>query len=113
MTLITPTHNYSASLQILSTLMYDAQTPWYDNHFFAEQRSTSMANHFVAYSVAVLQFGLRVQVAKPKLEMVVPYKQYKLVRADGTAPERVTKHPFCMSRVHYSAAGKYSTAQVC
>lgn len=37
--------------------------------------------------------------------MVVPYKQYKLVRGDGSAPERTKKHPFCMSRVHYSAAG--------
>ena len=46
------------------------------------------------------------QVAKPKLEMVVPYKQYRLVRADGTAPERLIKHPFCMSKVHYSAKGK-------
>jgi len=46
-----------------------------------------------------------VQIPRPKLEMVVPYKQYKLVRADGSAPERTKKHPFCMSRVHYSAAG--------
>jgi len=26
------------------------------------------------------------------------------VRADGSAPERVNKHPFCMSRVFYDAA---------
>ncbi len=45
------------------------------------------------------------QIARPKLEMVVPYKQYKLVRGDGSAPERTRKHPFCMSRVHYSAPG--------
>ncbi len=45
------------------------------------------------------------QVARPKLEMVVPYKQYKLVHSDGSAPERTRKHPFCMSRVHYSAPG--------
>ena len=45
------------------------------------------------------------QIARPKLEMVVPYKQYKLVRGDGSAPERTKKHPFCMSRVHYSAPG--------
>ncbi len=45
------------------------------------------------------------QIPRPKLEMVVPYKQYKLVRGDGSAPERTKKHPFCMSRVHYSAAG--------
>ena len=64
--------------------------------------------YFVVFPVS--QVGVRVQVAKPKLDMVVPYKQYKLVRADGTAPERVTKHPFCMSRVHYSAAGKHTAS---
>ena len=46
------------------------------------------------------------QVPKPKLEMVVPYKEYKLVHSDATAPERTRKHPFCMSRVHYSATGE-------
>lgn len=45
------------------------------------------------------------QVPKPKLEMVVPYKEYKLVHSDGSIPERTKKHPFCMSRVHYSEAG--------
>lgn len=45
-------------------------------------------------------------MAKPKLEMVVPYKEYKLVRGDGTVLERTKKHPFCMSRVHYSATGQ-------
>ena len=47
-----------------------------------------------------------VQVPKPKLEMVVPYKEYKLVHGDGTIPERIKKHPFCMSRVHYSEIGQ-------
>lgn len=58
------------------------------------------------HGMLVLMVMQQVQVPKPKLEMVVPYKQYKLVRSDGTAPERNKKHPFCMSRVHYSAAGK-------
>ena len=49
---------------------------------------------------------MSVQVPKPKLEMVVPYKEYKLVRSDGSIPERTKKHPFCMSRVHYSATGQ-------
>ena len=35
----------------------------------------------------------------------MPYKEYKLVHGDGSAAERTKKHPFCMSRVHYSAAG--------
>ena len=47
-----------------------------------------------------------VQVPKPKLEMVVPYKEYKLVHSDGSIPERTEKHPFCMSRVHYSEPGQ-------
>ena len=47
-----------------------------------------------------------VQVPKPKLEMVVPYKEYKLVHSDGSIPERIMKHPFCMSRVHYSETGQ-------
>lgn len=46
------------------------------------------------------------QVPKPKLEMVVPYKEYKLVHSDGSTPDRTKKHPFCMSRVHYSEAGE-------
>lgn len=45
-------------------------------------------------------------MSKPKLEMVVPYKEYKLVRADGSTLDRSKKHPFCMSRVHYSATGQ-------
>ena len=47
-----------------------------------------------------------IQVPKPKLEMVVPYKEYKLVHSDGSIPERTKKHPFCMSRVHYSEIGE-------
>ena len=47
-----------------------------------------------------------VQVPKPKLEMAVPYKEYKLVHSDGSIPERTKKHPFCMSRVHYSETGQ-------
>ena len=31
---------------------------------------------------------------------------YRLTRADGTAPERIDKHPFAMSRVYYDAAEK-------
>ena len=45
------------------------------------------------------------QVPKPKMEVGVPYQDYKLVRADGSAVERVKKHPFCMSRIYYDAAG--------
>ena len=50
---------------------------------------------------------LAVQVAKPKLEMVVPYREYKLVHGDGSTAARTKKHPFCMSRVHYTAAGQW------
>lgn len=38
--------------------------------------------------------------------MELPYKLYRLVRADGSQPERVDKHPFCMSRVYYDATEK-------
>jgi hypothetical protein len=31
---------------------------------------------------------------------------YRLTRADGTAVERVDKHPFCMSRVFYDPKEK-------
>lgn len=37
------------------------------------------------------------------MELTLPYSAYKLVRADGSAAERVDKHPFCMSRVYYDA----------
>ena len=38
------------------------------------------------------------------MELALPYGAYKLVRADGSATERVDKHPFCMSRVYYDAS---------
>ncbi|KAL4859604.1 Serine/threonine-protein phosphatase T [Chlorella vulgaris] len=44
--------------------------------------------------------------ARPKLELELPYKLYKLVRADGSLVERVDKHPFCMSRVYYNPTEK-------
>ncbi len=40
----------------------------------------------------------------PKQALALPYGAYRIVRADGSAPERVNKHPFCMSRVFYDAA---------
>jgi hypothetical protein len=46
------------------------------------------------------------QPARPKLEIELPYKLYKLVRADGSLAERADKHPFCMSRVYYDATEK-------
>lgn len=46
------------------------------------------------------------QPARPKLELELPYRMYRLVRADGSAVERVDKHPFCMSRVYYDASEK-------
>lgn len=42
------------------------------------------------------------QVPRPKQEISVPYKHYRLVTADGRALERQDKHPFCMSRVYYA-----------
>lgn len=41
------------------------------------------------------------QVQRPKLELELPYRMYRLVRGDGGALERPEKHPFCMSRVFY------------
>ena len=49
---------------------------------------------------------LRRQPAPPKLEVELPYRLYRLVRADGTPVERADKHPFCMSRVYYDGAEK-------
>lgn len=56
--------------------------------------------------IPMAAFCLDLQVSKPKLEMVVPYKEYKLVHSDGSIPQRTKKHPFCMSRVHYSETGQ-------
>lgn len=42
----------------------------------------------------------------PKLELEVPYRMYRVTRVDGTVPDRVDKHPFCMSRVYYDASEK-------
>ena len=39
----------------------------------------------------------------PKQELALPYGTYRMVRTDGRTPERVDKHPFCMSRVFYDA----------
>ena len=44
--------------------------------------------------------------SRPKLELEVPYKMYRLVTACGNAVERTDKHPFAMSRVYYDAAEK-------
>ena len=39
--------------------------------------------------------------ARPKLDIEMPYRSYKLVYTNGQPVERVDKHPFCMSRVYY------------
>jgi tetratricopeptide (TPR) repeat protein len=44
--------------------------------------------------------------SKPKLDLEVPYKMYRLVTSNGTAVERTDKHPFAMSRVYYDASEK-------
>jgi hypothetical protein len=44
--------------------------------------------------------------SKPKLDLEVPYKMYRLVTSTGTAIERTDKHPFAMSRVYYDASEK-------
>ena len=36
-----------------------------------------------------------------KVALAVPYKEYKLVDAEGNPIARAPKHAFCMSRVHY------------
>ncbi len=43
---------------------------------------------------------------KPKLDLEVPYRMYRLVTSTGTAVERTDKHPFAMSRVYYDASEK-------
>lgn len=40
--------------------------------------------------------------SRPKTEIELPYKMYRLVNSDGTPCERIDKHAFCMSRVYYS-----------
>ncbi len=40
--------------------------------------------------------------APPKAALELPYRQYRLVTAEGRPLERADKHPFCMSRVYYS-----------
>lgn len=40
------------------------------------------------------------------MELELPYRMYRLVRADGSLVERVDKHPFCMSRVYYDVTEK-------
>ncbi|GAB4817977.1 hypothetical protein N2152v2_005023 [Parachlorella kessleri] len=44
--------------------------------------------------------------SRPKMDLELPYRLYRLVRADGSLVERADKHPFCMSRVYYSAEEK-------
>ncbi|KAK3259309.1 hypothetical protein CYMTET_31684, partial [Cymbomonas tetramitiformis] len=36
-------------------------------------------------------------------DLELPYRSYRLVFTDGSPVERVDKHPFCMSVVHYDA----------
>ena len=35
--------------------------------------------------------------------MALVPRTYRIVRGDGSVPERIRKHPFCMSRVYYQA----------
>ena len=44
------------------------------------------------------QDGGTPQAARPKMEMELPYRMYRLTKADGSACERIDKHPFAMSR---------------
>jgi len=39
--------------------------------------------------------------ARPKMDLELPYRSYKLVYTNGQPVERTDKHPFCMSRVYY------------
>ena len=47
-----------------------------------------------------------VEAVAPKMEIHVPYASYRLVRSDGSEPDRTDKHPFCMSRVYYDSSEK-------
>jgi hypothetical protein len=49
--------------------------------------------------------------ARPKLDIEMPYRSYRLVYTNGQPVERVDKHPFCMSRVYYD--GKEQPNEVC
>mmetsp|Transcript_2366 Transcript_2366/g.5467 ORF Transcript_2366/g.5467 Transcript_2366/m.5467 type:complete len:737 (-) Transcript_2366:58-2268(-) len=40
--------------------------------------------------------------SRPKTDIELPYKLYRLVKEDGSPCERADKHAFCMSRVYYS-----------
>jgi hypothetical protein len=42
-----------------------------------------------------------IEPAAPKMELTVPFKDYKLVDAVGNPVARQKKHAFCMSRVYY------------
>jgi hypothetical protein len=42
--------------------------------------------------------------SRPKTDIELPYKMYRLVHSDGTPCERIDKHGFAMSRVYYSNA---------
>ena len=44
--------------------------------------------------------------SRPKLDLEVPYKMYRLVTSTGGAVERIDKHPFAMSRVYYDSSEK-------
>ncbi len=40
--------------------------------------------------------------SRPKTDIELPYKLYRLVNEDGSPCERADKHAFCMSRVYYN-----------
>ena len=48
---------------------------------------------------------------RPPLEIALPYKHYRLVRADGRPVERVDKHPFQLSRVFYNAHERFDAVR--
>ena len=63
--------------------------------------STSYTSAYPRYIPLVALQVVHPQIPRPKMELALPYGAYRLVRTDGSAPERADKHPFCMSRVYY------------
>ena len=54
------------------------------------------------YNATAHAYQRQIVPSRPQTDIEMPYLMYKLVRVDGRAIERVDKHPFQMTRVHYN-----------
>ena len=68
----------------------------------AQQKADDFEFSYLVCETAERDEPKESEPSRPKTEIELPYKMYRLVHADGSPCERADKHGFAMSRVYYS-----------